>query len=132
MSEYVTFMKKYSKLHAACPNCFGTSFSTTLAGYILDLNHPELYKNLNSTTCLKCGWKGTVHDRIPATEEGESVWLHKKHNRLYRVISENAKQKDPETGEWRDCVIYAPLYENEIEMFSREKGSFYLEFEKKS
>jgi hypothetical protein len=36
------------------------------------------------------------------------------------------------TGVWIDCVIYAPLYENEFEMFAREKESFYKEFVKES
>ena len=63
-------------------------------------------------------------------KEEECVWVHKKHNREYRIVSDNARLKNS-NGEWIDCVIYAPLYENEFEMFAREKESFYNEFEKK-
>lgn len=59
------------------------------------------------------------------------VWIHKKYNRRYRVVSFNARLKDS-TGVWIDCVIYAPLYENEFEMFAREKESFFKEFVKES
>ena len=63
-------------------------------------------------------------------DQTECVWIHKKYNREYRVVSDNARLKNS-NGEWIDCVIYAPLYENEFEMFAREKDSFYKEFEKK-
>lgn len=64
------------------------------------------------------------------SDQIECVWIHKKYNREYRIVSDNAKLKDSD-GKWIDCVIYAPLYENEFEMFAREKDSFYKEFEKK-
>lgn len=51
-------------------------------------------------------------------------------DKLYKVISNNAKMKDINTGEWIDCIIYVPLYENRYEMFSREKKDFYEKFEK--
>ena len=63
-------------------------------------------------------------------EQTERIWIHKKYNREYRIVSDNARLKNS-NGEWIDCVIYAPLYENEFEMFAREKDSFYKEFEKK-
>ena len=63
-------------------------------------------------------------------DQEESVWVHKKYNREYRIVSNNARLKNS-NGEWINCVIYAPLYENEFEMFAREKESFYREFEKK-
>ncbi len=63
--------------------------------------------------------------------DGLEVWIHKKYNRRYKIISSNARLKDS-TGVWIDCVIYAPLYENEFEMFAREKESFYKEFVKES
>jgi hypothetical protein len=40
----------------------------------------------------------------------------------------NAKMK-LDSGEWVECVIYKPMYENPIEMFSRRKESFLEEFE---
>ena len=63
-------------------------------------------------------------------DQSGCVWIHKKYNREYRIVSDNARLKNS-NGEWIDCVIYAPLYENEFEMFAREKDSFYKEFEKK-
>lgn len=63
-------------------------------------------------------------------DQTKCVWIHKKYNREYRIVSDNARLKDSD-GKWIDCVIYAPLYENEFEMFAREKDSFYKEFEKK-
>lgn len=58
------------------------------------------------------------------------IWIHKKYNREYRIVSDKARMKGS-MGEWINCVIYAPLYENEFEMFAREKHSFYKEFVKK-
>ena len=127
---YLDFMKIYHKRHRVCPQCYSKNYSHTLAGYIFDENNPEAYKDNNHVDCFDCGWKGTVHQLVPEVFPGESVWTHKKTGNRYKVISENAKQKDPETGNWINCVIYAPLYENEIEMFSKERESFYSEFEK--
>ena len=56
-------------------------------------------------------------------------WLHRKHGTKYRIVSVCARMKDVKTGEWIDCVVYAPLYENEFEMFARETKSFFKEFE---
>ena len=56
------------------------------------------------------------------------MWIHKKTGKQYEVVSENAKMKNPTTNEWVECVIYKPLYKNEVELFSREKKSFYEEF----
>lgn len=55
------------------------------------------------------------------------MWIHKKTGKQYEVVSENAKMKLP-SGEWIECVIYKPLYENEVELFSREKKAFYEAF----
>ena len=78
----------------------------------------------------------TAYDKILSfitslqQEQHDCIWIHKKYNREYRIVSDNARLKNS-NGEWIDCVIYAPLYENEFEMFAREKDSFYKEFEKK-
>ena len=54
--------------------------------------------------------------------------LHVKYGREYKIVSGNMRMKDSEKG-WIDAVTYAPLYENEFEMFTREKESFLKEFE---
>ena len=61
-------------------------------------------------------------------KQEKSVWIHQKHNKKYKIVSDNSRMKDIHTGEWIDCVIYQPLYENQYEMFCREKESFYKEF----
>lgn len=58
----------------------------------------------------------------------EQIYRHIKYNRLYTIVSMNAKMK-LDSGEWVECVIYKPMYENPIEMFSRRKESFLEEFE---
>ena len=63
------------------------------------------------------------------SDKPECVWIHKKDRKAYRIVSDNARLKNS-NGEWIDCVIYAPLYENKFEAFAREKNSFYSEFEK--
>lgn len=62
-------------------------------------------------------------------DKSECVLIHKKYSKAYRIVSDNARLKNS-NGEWIDCVIYAPLYENKFEVFAREKNSFYSEFEK--
>ena len=61
--------------------------------------------------------------------EKDEIWIHKKYNRRYKIISNNARFKDI-SGTWIDCIIYAPLYDNEFEMFAREKSSFCNSFMK--
>ena len=58
-----------------------------------------------------------------------NVWIQKSTGKKYTVVSENGRLKTPDTDKWFDCVIYSPLYENQYEMFAREKTSFYNEFE---
>lgn len=53
---------------------------------------------------------------------------HVKHGRNYTIVSCNMRYKDSVHG-WTDAVTYAPLYENEYEMFTRERQSFLDEFE---
>ena len=55
------------------------------------------------------------------------MWIHKKTGKKYEVVSEKAKMKLP-SGEWVESVIYKPLYKNEVELFTREKKSFYEDF----
>jgi transcription elongation factor Elf1 len=63
--EYDEFIKNYKFQHAACLKCGHTGCSTTLVGYILNMNKKEEYKNLNWCTCTNCGDKHRVHDRVP-------------------------------------------------------------------
>ena len=61
----------------------------------------------------------------------DNIWIHKSTGNQYKVISENARMKDPSMPDrWIDCVIYSPMFENEYEMFSRAKYDFYNSFEK--
>lgn len=59
------------------------------------------------------------------------IWIHTKYNREYVILSDNARMKDVNTGEWIDCIVYSPLYDNKYNAFCREKESFYKEFTKK-
>ena len=108
-----------------------------LCNTIKDKIREYIANHFIADTVVKTDMKSIVN----AMEEGvrlgkeeqksvECVWIHKKYNREYRIVSNNARLKNS-NGEWIDCVIYAPLYENEFEMFAREKDSFYKEFEKK-
>ena len=61
----------------------------------------------------------------------DNIWIHKGKGNQYKVISENARMKDMTMPDrWVDCVIYSPMYDNQYEMFSREKYDFYDKFEK--
>jgi len=55
---------------------------------------------------------------------------HRKYGRFYKIVSCNARLKDSDPEkDWLDCVIYAPLYPNQHEMFSREVNSFVSGFD---
>lgn len=57
--------KEYEKQHKACPKCGSEDYTTTLAGYTFNIEHPESYKDLNDCTCHNCGDKHLRHDRVP-------------------------------------------------------------------
>ena len=61
---YVRFMESYDKNHAVCPKCGSVDHSSTLSGYIFDINKPDEYQDLNLCECLKCGFECTCHERI--------------------------------------------------------------------
>jgi len=63
--EYYDFMEKYRKEHCCCPKCGSKHHSSTLVGYLFDAKHPEKYKDMNSVTCIDCGWKGVAHQLVP-------------------------------------------------------------------
>jgi O-acetyl-ADP-ribose deacetylase (regulator of RNase III) len=55
----------YRKAHECCPKCGETSHWSTLAGYIMDSDNKEAYKDLNNCECSKCGDNHTCHERVP-------------------------------------------------------------------
>lgn len=62
--EHDAFLKEYSEKHKCCPKCGSERYMTTLAGYILDYDKKEEYKDLNTCTCIKCGDTHSKHARI--------------------------------------------------------------------
>jgi len=58
---------QYDVDHAACPKCGNDKLSSTYVGYVLNIAHPEKYKDENRVGC-KCGWKGITHDMVPKNE----------------------------------------------------------------
>jgi len=67
--KYDEFMAEYNRLHEVCPVCGSNSYSCTLAGYIVNMDHPETYKDSNNIECMGCGFKGIVHDLVPKKEK---------------------------------------------------------------
>lgn len=66
--EYTAFMKSYHKKHAVCPKCGSIKHSTTLMGYILNMDNKEAYKDLNKCVCSDCNFCCTEHERISKKE----------------------------------------------------------------
>lgn len=62
------FHKRYALEHALCPKCGHDKYSSTYAGYILDLGNMDKYKNENDTVCGKCHHGCTAHERISAEQ----------------------------------------------------------------
>lgn len=58
------FKKEYYLNHKFCPKCGNEGHSTTLVGYILDMDKKEEYKDLNNCVCSKCGDIHTAHERV--------------------------------------------------------------------
>ena len=67
--EYDIFMGKYEEDHQCCPQCGSELYRTTLAGYPLDMNNKESYKDENICTCCDCGDVHIRHDRKPKEDE---------------------------------------------------------------
>ena len=63
-SKYFEFMDKYKADHQYCPKCGSKAHTTTLAGYIVNMDDTESYKDLNDCTCADCGDKHHMHDRV--------------------------------------------------------------------
>jgi len=62
--EYTDFMSQYNKDHEVCPKCGTKEHTTTLMGYILDMDNKEKYKDLNNCKCSNCGDVHTCHERV--------------------------------------------------------------------
>ncbi len=62
--EYNEFMDKYHAQHCCCPKCGSKNYTMTLAGYPLNHDHPEEYKDRNACHCQDCGWKGIAHELV--------------------------------------------------------------------
>ena len=63
-SERDDFRKEYDKKHALCPKCLSKKHTSTMVGFLLDLQNKENYRDLNRCECLKCGDKHYAHDRV--------------------------------------------------------------------
>jgi hypothetical protein len=55
-------IEDYYKEHTCCPMCGSSENSQTLVGYVYNGDEPYIDKNI--VECLKCGWKGIIHDLI--------------------------------------------------------------------
>lgn len=63
--EYKEFISKYNRMHKVCPVCGSKRHTSTLMGYILNLDKKDEYKDLNVCNCLDCGDTHKTHDRVP-------------------------------------------------------------------
>lgn len=64
MTNTVKLMREYRENHTYCPECGSCKNHQTLMGYVMDINHPEDFKDLNRVSCIECDWTGTVHDLV--------------------------------------------------------------------
>lgn len=64
-------LERYRRDHACCPECSGVRHETTCVGHI---GAPHVDRN--RSTCLDCGWKGIVHQRV-SLEFGTAIMLRR-------------------------------------------------------
>lgn len=64
LEEYDQFVNEYYKKHSLCPKCKSKLSVNTLMAYIVDLDHKEDFKDLNTCKCITCRDTHTIHDRI--------------------------------------------------------------------
>lgn len=62
--EYEKFMSEYESKHEACPKCGSLAYSTTLMGFVVNMDNKESYKDRNTCTCMDCGDRHIMHDRV--------------------------------------------------------------------
>jgi ribosomal protein L32 len=63
-NSHEEFWKDYKIEHQLCPKCGYIPHSTTLVAYIVNLDKPEDFRDLNSCICQNCGDRHKMHDRI--------------------------------------------------------------------
>jgi len=63
--EIEKFREEYKKDHKCCPKCGALSHSSTLAGYVFNIDKKEEYKDKNRCKCSECGDVHITHDRVP-------------------------------------------------------------------
>lgn len=51
---------EYYKKHRSCPQCGSLDIRESLVGFAIKDSTKDCDRN--SATCIKCGWKGIVHD----------------------------------------------------------------------
>ena len=62
------YRTEYYLQHEVCPKCKGKCYCTTYMGPVMNVEHPETYKDKNKVECM-CGWSGIHHDLIPDTNQ---------------------------------------------------------------
>lgn len=77
--EYSDFRKEYKRMHSLCPECGNRGHSTTLVGYVLNMDDKESYKDKNRCTCTSCGNSHSMHERTedknpPKEEKRDPEW----------------------------------------------------------
>lgn len=65
------YMAEYSRQHECCPKCGASTCSTTLVGFIMDLDNPDDYVDKNGCICTECGDSHIRHDRVPVNTDEE-------------------------------------------------------------
>jgi len=92
------FLKEYDSNRVCCPKCKSRFYTTTLQGYVLDLNDMESYKDLNTCVCRDCGDKHTFHDRVKDLDEKTKKFLKEEDKEILdnmrRSFNENRKRND--------------------------------------
>ena len=64
-NQYNQFITQYQNDHKCCPKCGSEIYNTTLMSTVFNENTPEEYKDTNKCTCIDCGDRHIVHDRVP-------------------------------------------------------------------
>jgi len=72
--EYTQFMDEYNEKHKYCLVCGSTGYSTTLTGYIINMDNKDSYEDRNRCICSNCGDIHSFHDRVS-----------KQHLRKYKI-----------------------------------------------